>query len=327
MNRLEKAAQLALFDSLEVQPKQALLLVATPKLSPAAQIFRKVAEKAHVEVFFLEIPHSHNKRSLLTTLTRQFMNHASQVVLLANHFDPDSLNWLRQQTASRVIVWPQLEDDTIQRCATTDFRRLRERCRKLADILTIGRSLKLLLPTGAEMEMTINQRRGLIEAAPLNGGEHFCSLPAGRAFVVPQVSSVNGEILLHAVAGEASYRTPPIQIKVVDGRLKLIKGGKASNALRRRLRAKTEGTDSSPAPGKASTGRHMVEIGFGMNENARLGQSEIEDEKVQGTVHLGFGRRGTGGKPHEVLARGIIVNPTAIIDGREILREGKMMFD
>jgi len=83
MNRLEKAAQLALFDSLDVQPKQTLLLMATPKLSSAAQVFRKVAEKAHVEVFFLEIPHAHNKRALLSQLARQFLNSVSQVVLLA----------------------------------------------------------------------------------------------------------------------------------------------------------------------------------------------------------------------------------------------------
>ncbi|MGH7496943.1 MAG: hypothetical protein ACREOO_31730 [bacterium] len=326
MNRLEKAAQLALFESLEVQPKQTLLLVATPKLSSPAQVFRKVAEKARVEVFFLEIPHSPIKRSLLSQLSRQFLSSVAQVVLLAPHLDADSLNWLRHQTTSRVIIWPQLEEDTIQRCANTDFRRLRERCRRLADILTIGRSLRLRLASGAELEMTILQRRGHIEAAPLNGEEYCCSLPAGRAFVVPQVSSVNGEILLNAVAGEASHRTQPIQIKVVDGRVKLIKGGKTSNDLRRRLRAIEEAAESAAAS-KSGAGRHVVEIGFGMNENARLGQSEMEDEKVQGTVHLGFGRRGTGGKPHEVLARGIIMNPTVIIDGREVIREGKMMFD
>ncbi len=327
MNRLEKAAQLALFESLDLQPKQTLLLVATPKLSPAAQVFRKVAEKARMEVFFLEVPHSHNKRPLLSQLSRQFLNSIGHVVLLAPHVDAESLNWLRQQNASRVIIWPQLEEDTIQRCAGTDFRRLRERCRKLADILTIGRSLKLRLASGTEMEMTMNQRRGRIEAAPLNGEEYCCSLPSGRAYVVPQVGSVNGEVLLHAVAGEASHRAQPIRIKVVDGRLKLIKGGKSSNDLRRRLRATVEASESSAAPGKGGSGRHVVEIGFGMNENARLGQSEMEDEKVQGTVHLGFGRRGTGGKPHEVFARGIIMNPTVVIDGREIIREGKMMFD
>ena len=107
----------------------------------------------------------------------------------------------------------------------------------------------------------------------------------------------------------------------------MIQGGKGSNDLRRRLRATTEASESAAAAGKGGSGRHVVEIGFGMNENARLGQSEMEDEKVQGTVHLGFGRRGTGGKPHEVLARGIIMNPTIVIDGREIIREGKTMFD
>ena len=84
MNRLEKAAQLTLFESLEVQPKQTLLVVATPRLSPPAQVFRKVAEKARVEVFFLEIPHSPIKRSLLSQLSRQVENREDKRPQLAD---------------------------------------------------------------------------------------------------------------------------------------------------------------------------------------------------------------------------------------------------
>ncbi len=326
MNRLEKAAQLALFEGLDAQPKQTVLLVAQPKLAPAVHIFRKVAEKERVEVLFLEIP-NHNKHPLLSTLTRNLIHHVERVVVLASYLDAESLHWLRHQTRSRAIVWPHLEEDAIVRSAASDHKRLRERCRKLADILTIGRNLTLRHESGLELELSIAQRRGHAEVMPLEN-EMFCaSLPCGRAFSSTQASSVSGEMLLNGIAGERSFSSQPIQLRIAEGKIVFIKGGKNSNVLRRRLRSTWTSSESPEGAAKPSAGRHCVEIGLGLNENAKLGQSELEDEKVLGTVHLGFGRRSTPARPSEVLVRGIVVNPTIIIDGRDIMQKGRLTFD
>ncbi|MEK7728871.1 MAG: hypothetical protein AAB354_10690 [candidate division KSB1 bacterium] len=326
MNRLEKAAQLALFEGLDLQPKQTLLLVAQPKLAPAAHVFRKVAEKERVEVLFLEIP-NHNKHPLISPLTRNLIAHVERVVLLASYLDPESLHWLRHQSRSRVIVWPQLEEETIARCANSDLKKLRERCRKLADILTIGRNLTLRHESGLELELSLAQRRGHAEVLPLEN-EMFCaSLPCGRAFSSTQASSVSGEMLLNGIAGERGFSTQPIHVKMVDGKLTLIRGAKNANIMRRRLRATWTTAESGDSAAKPSVGRSCVEIGLGLNEHAKLGQSELEDEKVSGTVHLGFGRRSTPARPAEILVRGIVVNPTLIIDGREIMQKGRLTLE
>lgn len=326
MNRLEKAAQLALFDGLNVQPKQTVLLVAQPKLAPAAQIFRKVAEKERVEVLFLEIP-NHNKHPLISPLARNLITNVERVVLLVSYIDAESLHWLRHQSRSRVVVWSQLEEETILRCANVELKKLRERCRKLADILSIGRNITLRLESGQVLEMSIAQRRGHAEVLPVEN-EMFCtSLPWGRAFSSTQASTVSGEMLLNGIAGERGFSTQPIQIKFVDGKLTLIKGAKNANIMRRRLRATWTTAESSDGAAKPSVGRSCVEIGLGLNEHAKLGQSALEDEKVSGTVHLGFGRRSTPARPAEILVHGIVVNPTLIIDGREIMQKGKLTLE
>lgn len=326
MNRLEKAAQLALFEGLRAQPKQTVLLVAQPKLAPAAHVFRKVAEKERVEVLFLEIP-NHNKHPLLSPLTRNLITNVDAVVLLASYLDAESLHWLRHQSRSRVVVWSQLEEETIVRCANADLKKLRERCRKLADILTIGRNVTVRHENGMTLEMSIAQRRGHAEVMPLEN-EMFCaSLPCGRAFSSIQASTVSGEMLLNGIAGERGFSTQPIQIKMVDGKLTLIKGAKNANIMRRRLRATWTTAESGDGATKPSVGRSCVEIGLGLNEHAKLGQSELEDEKVSGTLHLGFGRRATPARPAEILVRGIMVNPTLIIDGREIMQKGRLTLE
>jgi leucyl aminopeptidase (aminopeptidase T) len=325
MNRLEKAAQLAFFEGLRAQPKQTVLLVAQPKLAPAAHVFRKVAEKERVEVLFLEIP-NHNKHPLLSSLTRDLIANVEAVVLLAPYIDAESLHWLRHQSRSRVVVWPQLEEETIARCANVDLKKLRERCRKLADILTIGRNLTVRHENGLALEMSIAQRRGHAEVMPLENEMYCAGLPCGRAFSSTQASTVSGEMLLNGIAGERGFSSQPIQVKVVDGKLTLIKGAKNANIMRRRLRA-TWTTESSEGATKPSVGRSCVEIGLGLNEHAKLGQSALEDEKVIGTVHLGFGRRSTPARPAEILVRGIVVNPTLIIDGREIVQKGRLTLE
>ncbi len=326
MNRLEKAAQLALFEGLDAQPKQTVLLVAQPKLASAAHIFRKVAEKERVEVLFLEIP-NHNKHPLISPLTRNLITHVERVVLLVSYIDAESLHWLRHQTRSRVVVWPQLEEETIARCANVDLKKMRERCRKLADILTIGRNLTLRHESGLELEMSIAQRRGHAEVMPLEN-EMFCaSLPCGRAYSSTQAGSVSGEVLLNGIAGERGFSAQPIQVKIVDGKLTLIKGAKNANIMRRRLRSAWTSAENPEGVAKPSAGRSCVEIGLGLNDNAKLGQSELEDEKVFGTAHLGFGRRATPARPSEILVRGIVVNPTITIDGRDIVQKGKLLFE
>mgnify|MGYP001156648755 CR=1 FL=1 len=328
MNRLEKTAQLALFDYLELEPKQALLIVAARDQAPVANLFRKVAEKAKSDVFILELPGNHDRRTLHSLFSRNFINTAEKVLVLAPRLDTASINWLRQQTRSRVVICPVMEEEAVQRSAKTDLRRLRERCRKIADILTIGKTIKVTSKAGAALEMSIHQHRGALEATPLQSGLMCTSMPTGRAYIAPISNTVNGELILNGVAGERNSSSAIITIKVMDGKIKMIRGGKEAMALRRRLRTSgAELVDGSVVKSKTGTARTVLEIGFGMNEFARLGQSELEDEKTLGTIHLGFGRRLGSAKLTEIVARGLITEPTVSIDSRTIMQDGKLMFE
>ncbi|MGH7456604.1 MAG: hypothetical protein ACRENG_34970, partial [bacterium] len=60
-----------------------------------------------------------------------------------------------------------IDDETIQPCLEADQRLIRERSRKLADILTIGRALHLTAANGTSLKMSIAHRRGNAEITPL----------------------------------------------------------------------------------------------------------------------------------------------------------------
>jgi leucyl aminopeptidase (aminopeptidase T) len=314
LNKLEKAAKLVLIDGLELQPKQSILLVSDVKQTHAALAFHSVAAKAHVEINSLLLSSRPNGQPQLSSFSKNLIQAAEFAVALLAKPDADSLNWLRQQNRTRVILFPQIDDETIQPCLEADQRVIRERSRKLADILTIGRALQLTTANGTSLKMSIAHRRGNAEITPLLPDSYFAALPIGRAFLMPDINSVEGEIFLDGVAGTRGSLSSNIYLKVVDGRVTLIKGGKAADELRRRLRQ------------AEASARMVVEIGFGLNDKARWGNSEFEDEKVLGTAHLGFGRLPSGSKISELFAKGIIQAPSVTIDGKKIIEAGKVLF-
>jgi leucyl aminopeptidase (aminopeptidase T) len=314
MNKFEKAAKLVLFDCLELQPRQSILLVSDVKQVHAALAFHSVAAKAQVEVVSLQLSNRQSGNPLFSPLSRNLIQAAEFVLILLPKLNSESLNWLRQQNRTRVVLFPQVDEETALPWLEAEQRRVRERSRKLADILTIGRALQLSTASGTSLKMSIAQNRGTAEMAPLLPEVFYTALPSGRAFVAPVVSSVQGEVFLNSVAGSRGASSQPIYLKIVDGRITLVKGGKGANELRRRLRQ----------PG--ANARMVVEIGFGLNDKARLGNSEFEDEKVLGTAHLGFGRSTTGGKIPEIYARGILQAPSVTIDNKKIIEQGEILF-
>jgi leucyl aminopeptidase (aminopeptidase T) len=313
LNKLEKAAKLVLIDSLELQPKQSILLVADVKQTHAALAFHSVAAKAHVEISSLLISSRPNGQPPLSSFFQKLVQSAEFAVVLFPKLDAGSLNWLRQQNRTRIILFPQIDDETILPCLEADQRLIRERSRKLADILSIGRILQITTANGTSLKMSTAHRRGNAEITPLLPDSYYAALPIGRAFLTPDIDSVQGEVILDGVAGSHGGASN-IYLKVVNGRIALIKGGKAADELRRRLRQ------------SETSARMVVEIGFGLNDKARWGNSEFEDEKILGTAHLGFGRLPSGSKIPEIFAKGIVQAPSVTIDGKQIIEAGKVLF-
>jgi len=74
-------------------------------------------------------------------------------------------------------------------------------------------------------------------------------------------------------------------------------------------------------------GRNLAELGIGTNDRAKITGNVLEDEKVMGTIHLAFGDNSTfGGKVKvDVHLDGLVLKPTVEVDGKEIMKNGRLM--
>lgn len=313
MSTVEKAARFTLLEFLEMKPGQPLLLAADPRTAPISHTFRKVANAERLETMFLELPGLQKERTSLSEIFHKILQAVQTALVIRAAADPATINYLRTQTHTRVVLVAGATEESLRRCTETNYERLADRCRKLTDILTIGRTLKLTTAEGTDLKVSIAQMRGTAESVPLVGSYACGSLPPGRAFITPVSHSGQGVIVLPSVADQRSTM-PPLRLAIRDGRITHIKGGQAAQVLRQLLRR--GGADA----------RLVVEIGFGLNDRARLGESALEDEKVLGTMHIGFGNFTSTSKTPAVYARGIISAPSLTIDGQKIMREGQFTF-
>jgi leucyl aminopeptidase (aminopeptidase T) len=314
MNTIEKAARFTLLDLLEMKPGQSLLVASEPHCAPMSQTFRKVAASEHLDPIFLELPAPAKRAGQLSEVFRRMMQAVEKALVIHKKIDPATVSYLRAQTHTRVALLAGADEDSLRRCLEVNHKRLAEHCRKLADILTIGRSLKLTSENGTDLKLSVTQMRGAAESAPLNGALACGSVPPGRAYVAPVANSAQGVIVLNTVAGQRVGSSQPIHVKIRDGKIAQIKGGRAAQVLRQLLRL---GGDAA---------RLLVEIGFGLNDKAKLGHSDLEDEKVLGTAHIGFGDLSGPAKSPAIFARGIISAPCLTIDGQKIIHAGRLAF-
>ena len=73
--------------------------------------------------------------------------------------------------------------------------------------------------------------------------------------------------------------------------------------------------------------RNIAEFGVGTNPKARISGNILEDEKVFGTVHIALGSNYDFGGHVKVPIHldGIIKNPTVLIDGEYLFRNGNLV--
>jgi leucyl aminopeptidase (aminopeptidase T) len=117
------------------------------------------------------------------------------------------------------------------------------------------------------------------------------------------------------MAGLGLIKGSKIRIEVKNGFAAGITGGAIAKKLVKML----------DSVGKNA--RNIAEFGIGTNDSAKLSGILLEDEKVLGTVHIALGNNvSMGGKVNvPIHLDGVIKEPTVYLDGKELMKSGKLL--
>jgi leucyl aminopeptidase (aminopeptidase T) len=211
---------------------------------------------------------------------------------------------------------PAIERANFVRAVPADYGHMERAGRRLAAELTAAESCRISSPGGTDVELVLSGREGRSDDGDLRAPGAFGNLPAGEGYIAPVENAGSGRVVFDGSLASWGLLEEPLEVELEGGRAVSARGGRgAAEWLLETLDAGGE------------NGRFVAEFGIGTNPAATIVGVILEDEKVEGTIHLAFGTSaGIGGQnAASVHLDGLVLSPTVELDGRTIMRDGALL--
>lgn len=310
------AGKNALVNCMGLRNGERLLVVTDPQLyEESAAIFFEVGKKLtdKVDLIVVEGRTEHGQEPEEAVIK---MMEKADVAMLVTFFSLTHTKARERATqiGTRIASLPTITRDIILRTLTVDYREVADLSKKVADILTRAKKVKISSSNGTDLELKVNGRKAIADTGIFKTKGDFGNLPAGEAFLAPLENQGNGVAVFDGCFGDIALDTP-ITVRIKNGKAVEISGGQAARILNERL-AKV-----------GSLGYNVAELGIGTNKKTRLSGSLVEVEKVYGTCHIALGNNIHFGGEIDVPfhSDGVILQPKVTVDGKVILKEGKLL--
>ncbi|MGE5682337.1 MAG: aminopeptidase [Bacillota bacterium] len=216
----------------------------------------------------------------------------------------------------RVATFPGITKEVMIRGLNADYKKIAALSIKLKKIFEKTKVVRVTSPGGTDITMDITGRTAFASKGLFHKKGESGNLPTGETFVAPLEGRSEGVFVVDgSMAGLGMMENSKIKIKVEKGFATEITGGKYAKKL-------IELLDKYGKPA-----RNIAEFGIGTNDKAKLSGVLLEDEKVMGTVHIALGdNKSMGGSVHiPSHLDGLIIKPTVYFDGKEIMKNGKLL--
>jgi leucyl aminopeptidase (aminopeptidase T) len=201
---------------------------------------------------------------------------------------------------------------------TADFLAIRERAERLAALWRGTRETHVTSPAGTDLRATVTGREPVAWLTGIcrNPGE-VSALPGGEVSLPPVEGTAEGIVVWERVASDLGALGEPIRIEVRAGRATDISGGPEAERL-------------SEIVTNVRDADNIGEIGIGLNPAARIADEITEAKKAFGTVHIALGDSANeyGGLiESDVHLDGLVMAPTVTFDGRQVVVDGRHLYD
>lgn len=316
MTKLEKAIRKIIYDSLKIKSTESVLILIDEPNRELGRLFLKIALRVSKNSVLVEMDILKHDYKEPPGIVKNLMCQVDVIIILTTI----SLNHTRTlrnvcQDGARVISLAKLNPDIIERSLNTDFDFIVEKSNKIADLLSIGKTVTLTSATGTELIIPISRKKAVADTGKVDEPGIFAMMPAGEASIAPENDKAEGVVIIDGSLGPLGLVNSPIELKIKNGYITKIIGNEEAAILRKAL--KPFGKEA----------RKLGELGIGTNPKAAITGKSLEDEKALGTVHIAIGdylyEGGSFGNNCHIDA--ILKNPNLQIDGRTIIQNGELM--
>jgi leucyl aminopeptidase (aminopeptidase T) len=315
MSRLQNAIDSILSDCLKISRREKLLILADEPLREIAWEFYTRARIFAPLSSFIILPELSGNNCEPPKSVSLLLNSSEVALLITSR----SLSHTKARkkaclSGTRIASLPGVTRETLQRTLNGQYKAMINMARKIADILTIGKTAHLTTPSGTDLTFSLARMRGYSDTGMVHESGQFSNLPAGEACIAPVPGTAQGILVVDGSFPELGLLENPVRMRIRDGYVIRITGEKEALHIRRLLRP------------YGKLGRHISELGIGTNPHARLCGLTLEDEKTLGTVHIALGNNVSFGGKVAVRCHydAVLRSPTLSIDRKSILFNGEL---
>jgi aminopeptidase len=316
MARLERAIYKVLFECLKLSPSDSCLILVDEATRDLGYLFFKRAKRSKTEVAILEIKSPTFRVIEPASVVVNMMKQMSVILSFTSHSLVHS-NALKQlcHNGSRVLCLFPISKECLARAVNTNFEFIEKKSRKLSDLFSIGRRIRLTTAAGTDLTIPIARHKGSANTGIVDSPGKFCVLPSGEANITPDRRGTKGVLVVDGSIPSIGILKQPIVIHIKDGYAYQITGDEQVTQLRKILKPF----------GKQS--KDIAEFGIGTNPNAILSGVSIEDEKALGTAHIALGNPLYEGgiQKRNIHLDLILQKPTVEIDKRVVVKQGNLL--
>jgi leucyl aminopeptidase (aminopeptidase T) len=317
-NALRTSANIAIKDCMAVKEGETLLIVTDDKLENIGRELYEAGKAMGIETMMTVIkPRASHAGNAPDPVAAAMA--ASDAVIAATSTSFTHTKARREACAAgaRVATMPGITVETLKRGLSADYEGIAVRTERLTEMLTNTETVRITSEKGTDITIPIDGIEAIASTGLIREKGSFGNLPSGEAYLMPKENHSKGIFIVDgSFAGVGKVpEGETITCTVEDGFVTKIEGGSAATKLEELLEP------------FGKEGRNLAELGIGTNDAAQICGMILEDEKVQGTVHLAVGNNksmgGTVGV--QIHLDGVIMAPDVWFDDKKIMERGEFL--
>lgn len=299
----------------DLQPEESVLVMSDfgqPSEIPMAAV--KAIERLEGKPLLIVMEKDLLKEKSMPESYQQVMNEADLIVLCTSDYFPGGSRVIAAKAGARVLSMVKADENMIRRCIDIDYNELSKLTRKVADKFSEAKEVDIKSESGTDIHFTLSGHKAAYFDGLCREKGKITSLPSGVIAVALEEKQAEGTWVINVSAAKLGLVDPPIIIEVTEGVASIVSDSEQADQFRKIL---SEGDDNS---------WKICEVGCGTNAKATYIGELIEDERVQGSAHIGLGgNTHFGGNIQSVTHIDTSTrNPTVTLDGTEIISKGKL---
>lgn len=312
MNKLDRAAERAVFRALRLKPGESFLLVTDKQKLEIAEAIAAQARKAGAETTTYLMTETLRPIDAPTKLFQALAERAKAILYMLDARiaeKPFRGYMVRMGTEhSRICMMPGITRDMMERLVNIDFSAMDAFTKRVIRMVRDAERIEIENAAGTKIAFSVEGRPWHNDNGDIGRKGKHGNLPAGECYTAPVEDTFTGRLVISLIDDKLGRG-------VMD-----FERGKLVGWKGRGIEAIVANIAGDP------TGLIIGEFGIGTNAGARICPNMLEAEKAFGTVHFAIGDSygiGTNSSKHHY--DGLVDKATIRVNGREIARNGKYL--